>query len=66
MVGLTRHAGYAISLQKRKRIESIFGWLKTTGNLPKLRHRGRARVQWMFTLALAGYPKAAAVKACAY
>ena len=51
----TRHAGYAISLQKRKGIEQIFGWLKTTGNLRKLHHRGRALVQWTFTLALAAY-----------
>ena len=26
----TRHPGYEISLKKRKRIEQIFGWLKTT------------------------------------
>jgi IS5 family transposase len=51
----TRHAGYAISLNQRKRIEQIFGWLKTTGGMRKVRHRGRALVQWMFTLALAGY-----------
>ena len=51
----TRHAGYQISLKKRKRIEQIFGWLKTTGTLRKLRHRGRRLVQWMFTLALAAY-----------
>jgi transposase len=51
----TRHAGYEISLHKRKRIEQIFGWLKTTGTLRKLRHRGRRLVQWTFTLALAAY-----------
>ena len=27
----TRHAGYEVSQQKRKRIEEIFGWLKTIG-----------------------------------
>src|SRR6267142_5988594 len=27
----TRHAGYRVSQQKRKRIEEIFGWLKTVG-----------------------------------
>ena len=36
----TRHAGYAISQQKRKRVEEIFGWLKTVGGMRKLRHRG--------------------------
>jgi transposase len=51
----TRHAGYEISLKKRKRIEQIFGWLKTTGTMRKLRHRGRALVQWMFTLGLSAY-----------
>jgi transposase len=51
----TRHAGYEISLKKRKSIEGIFGWLKTTGTLRKVRHRGRALVQWMFTLALSAY-----------
>jgi len=51
----TRHPGYEISLKKRKRIEQIFGWLKTTGTMRKLRHRGRPLVQWMFTLALSAY-----------
>jgi transposase len=51
----TRHAGYEISLKRRKRVEQIFGWLKTTGAMRKLRHRGRALVQWMFTLALSAY-----------
>jgi transposase len=51
----TRHPGYAISQQKRKRIEEIFGWLKTVAGLRKTRHRGVARVGWMFTFALAAY-----------
>jgi IS5 family transposase len=51
----TRHPGYAISQQKRKRIEEIFGWLKTIAGLRKTRHRGVARVSWMFTFALAAY-----------
>jgi transposase len=51
----TRHPGYAISQQKRKRIEEIFGWLKTIAALRKTRHRGVARVGWMFTFALAAY-----------
>jgi transposase len=51
----THHAGYAISQQKRKRIEEIFGWLKTIGGLRKLRHRGHERVTWMFTFAVAVY-----------
>jgi transposase len=51
----TRHDGYAVSQQKRKRIEEIFGWLKTIGLLRKTRHRGRARVGWMFVFGLAVY-----------
>lgn len=51
----TRHAGYATSLRVRKRIEEIFGWLKTTGALRKTRHRGKDRVGWMFTLTATAY-----------
>ena len=45
----TRHPGYAVSQICRKRIEEMFGWLKTTGGLRKTRHRGTRRVGWMFT-----------------
>jgi Transposase DDE domain len=51
----TRHAGYAISQQKRKRVEEIFGWMKTVGGMKKLRHRGGEIVSWMFTFAAAAY-----------
>lgn len=51
----TRHAGYLISQRKRKRVEEIFGWLKTVGVLRKTRHRGRPRVGWTITFALAAY-----------
>jgi transposase len=51
----TRHPGYAASLRIRKRIEEVFGWIKTTGTLRKTRHRGPARVGWMFTLTAAAY-----------
>jgi transposase len=51
----TRHRGYAVSQQKRKRVEEIFGWLKTVGGMRKLRHRGLELVGWMFTLAAAAY-----------
>jgi len=50
-----RHAGYAISQVIRKRIEEPFGWIKTVAVLRKTRHRGAARVGWMFTLAAAAY-----------
>jgi hypothetical protein len=41
----TRHPGYAVSQVKRKRIEEIFGWLKTVALMRKLRHRGRAIIE---------------------
>jgi len=51
----TRHRGYALSQRIRMRIEEIFGWLKTIGLLRKTRHRGTARVEWMFLFGLAAY-----------
>jgi len=50
-----RHAGYVVSQRVRKRVEEIFGWMKTVGLLRKLRHRGLARVAWMFTFTAAAY-----------
>lgn len=39
----TAHVGYAISQRVRKRVEEIFGWIKTVGGGRKLRTRaGRA------------------------
>ncbi len=51
----TRHAGYAVSQRKRKRIEEFFGWGKTIGLLDKLRHRGTNKVDWVFTFTAAAY-----------
>jgi transposase len=51
----TRHAGYGVSQRFRKRVEEVFGWLKTVGLLRQTRHRGRDRVGWMFTFAVAVY-----------
>ena len=51
----TRHPGYEISQRKRKRVEEVFGWLKTIALLRQTRHRGRERVSWMFTFAAAVY-----------
>jgi transposase len=49
----TRHAGYAVSLRKRKQIEEAFGWIKTIGGMRKTRFVGQARVaaQSLFTFA---------------
>jgi len=51
----TRHPGYAISQQKRKLIEQVFGWMKTVGGLRKLRHRGGELVDWIVTFTAAAY-----------
>ena len=51
----TRHAGYAVSLRIRKRIEEAFGWAKTVAGFRKLRHRGLPKIDWQFTFAMAAY-----------
>ena len=51
----TRHPGYAVSQRCRKRIEEVFGWIKGSAGLAKVKLRGRARVDAAFTLALAAY-----------
>jgi hypothetical protein len=50
----TRHPGYATSQRLRKRVEEIFGWLKSVGGFRHTRYRGLPRTQ------LAGYLVAAA------
>lgn len=50
-----RHPGYEISQRYRKRIEEVFGWIKGSAGLAKVKLRGRARVDAAFTLALAAY-----------
>ena len=41
----TRHKSYAISQRKRKRIEEIFGWMKSVGGLRKSRFVGIVKTQ---------------------
>ena len=36
----TRHGGYRLSQRVRKRVEEVFGWVKTVGGGRKLRYRG--------------------------
>ena len=45
----TRHAGYRASQKVRKRVEEVFGWMKTVGGLRRTRYRGVERT------GLAGY-----------
>ena len=51
----TRHAGYGMSQQKRKRVEEPFGWAKTIAGMAKVKVRGLARVRHAFTFAMAAY-----------
>ena len=39
----TRHPGYAVSQRIRKRVEEIFGWMKTVGGFRRTRYRGLDR-----------------------
>ena len=50
---ITRHPGYLISQCIRKRIEEGFGYIKAVAVLRKTRHRGTARVGFVFMLAAA-------------
>jgi transposase len=54
-VRTTRHQGYAISQRKRKRVEEVFGWMKTVALQRKTRFLGPERTGWMFTFAAAAY-----------
>src|SRR5882672_969492 len=51
----TRHGGYVVSHQKRKRIEESFGWGKTIGGLARPMLRGVKKLGFKFTLTMAGY-----------
>ncbi len=51
----TQHSGYKASQKKRKRVEEVFGWLKTVAMLRKTRHRGLQKVRWVFIFAAAAY-----------
>ena len=51
----TSWPGYAASQKVRKRIEEIFGWMKTIGGLRKTRYRGLARVDFAGYLVATAY-----------
>ena len=50
----TRHNGYIVSLCKHKRIEKIFRWLRTVGDLRKTRHRGVSQGTMDFHFCICG------------
>lgn len=48
----TRQQGYQISMKIRKRVEEIFGWIKTVGGFRRSRYRGLERTQaWGYFVA---------------
>ncbi len=48
----TERAGYRTSQRIRKRVEEIFGWMKTIGGLRRTRYRGIERTQaWAYFVA---------------
>ena len=48
----TTSSGYQTSLRIRKRVEEIFGWIKTVGGLRRTRYRGQERTQaWAYFVA---------------
>ena len=51
----TRHVGYEISQRVRKKVEEVFGWMKTIGGLRKSRFLGVARNQLAAHLVGAAY-----------
>lgn len=44
-VRTTRHSGYAVSQRVRKRVEEIFGWMKSIGGFRRTRFKGVDRTQ---------------------
>ena len=50
-----RHAGYAQSINPRKRIEQVFGWIKQAAGLRQLKARSRSRVGAVFRLHVVAY-----------
>jgi len=51
----TRHPGYLVSQRKRKRVEEIFGWMKTVGNFRRTRFKGIRRTTLAATFVAATY-----------
>jgi transposase len=50
-----RHPGYEVSQRARKRVEEIFGWMKTIGGFRRTRFKGRRRTQLAAYLVAAAY-----------
>ena len=51
----TRHVGYAKSINARRGIEKVFGWLKAFGGLRQFKLRGQENVSAVFGLHVIAY-----------
>ncbi len=51
----TRHEGYDISIMVRRRIEEIFGWMKTVGGIRRTRFKGRQKTEFFTLISAAAY-----------
>ncbi len=51
----TRHDGYALSQRRRKRVEEVFGWIKTVGGGRKFRYVGAAPNRFCLELNASAY-----------
>jgi IS5 family transposase len=51
----TRHSGYDVSQVCRKRIEEVFGWIKAQAGRGKLKVRGCAKAEAVFTFTVLAY-----------
>lgn len=51
----TRHPGYQVSQICRKRIEEVFGWIKAQAGRAKVKVRGCAKTDAVFTFAVVAY-----------
>lgn len=51
----TWHRGYGQSINARKRIEQVFGWIKQAAGLRQLKARGRSKVGAVFRLHVVAY-----------
>jgi hypothetical protein len=60
----TSWPGYALSQRVRKRVEEIFGWIKTVGNFRRTRYRGVERTAFAAYLVGAAYNLLRIAKLC--
>lgn len=51
----TRHDGYRLSQRARKRVEAVFGWVKTVAGSRKLRYCGVERNRFWMEMTTASY-----------